>query len=442
MAICCSVPSRNDYSSPGRTKRAAVSTPDNHSRFWAKRCVPVFANSNGDILVGHGLDGVSGCWSNQSPAGPSSDDPDSMKSATDKLCKNFGIRKSMVSLVARADEKPPFGGSGETVRWCLYRCRDPEANHNPQAMFTSSAGAALKTGTEAGGVSWMPVKNLLSKAPENKSPVYRAFKRWLSRHVLEWNCAVGSIDLSGRWEKDTARSVGVCKALLARGHTEEAAATAEKNSSVQDWVSAGTDGEWEVTAYDADGITPRRVLTYSLGEWEEFYGYGSALFGPYPGVVRRRTMWLPEPAADQLRSLFIGGKGENDRGLVAATSLAHVTVTATELGLEESRRYLKDGNLVLRRTFMAHGQPVDAAPVVSEEVFLRRGSMSHLVSGTVPQNKLAATRLPEEEACLLQGRCPCLLSELKRHPRALKHREAKVEPENLNRQVHSPRKVN
>ena len=54
-------------------------------------------------------------------------------------------------------------------------------------------------------------------------------------------------------------------------------------------------------------------------------------------------------------------------GMLTALQVAHVTVSETPLGFEETRRFLRKGRLVLRRTFTKAGEAF-----VSEEVFDRK----------------------------------------------------------------------
>ena len=69
------------------------------------------------------------------------------------------------------------------------------------------------------------------------------------------------------------------------------------------------------------------------------------------GVVRRNCFYLAEMHADN--------------------GIAHVTVTDTPLGKEESMRYVnKDGELVLRRTFSPSSCGTESR-VVSTEIFTK-----------------------------------------------------------------------
>jgi hypothetical protein len=430
-AVCCgSHPARSArltmHRDAGRTPASGSSAAgaEDYGHVWPRRCIPVFANSDGDLLVGHGQDGLGGYWSDSTPAGPCSDDTDHMKSLTSNLCAELGITEDNISLMSTTDGNLPYGGTGSTVRWCLYRCSDPLANHDAKAMIASTSNASISrvlsisspcsAGAEYGHqardkMSWRAAHKVLSHAPERRSPIYRAFGHWLGRQSEDWITAVRSIDFSGRWERDPSLGYGVHAALLARGHTEESAATQENKTLVQDWVRSdrGFDehGVWEVTSYNADGVTPRLILTYPLRKWEELHGYDSALFGPEPGVVQRRTMWLPEPNADASG----GGYADLDpQGrLLAATQLAHVTVTRTQLGVEESRRYLRNGALVLRRSFLAHDQPADAAPVVSEEVLVRRsGGPEHSGAGQGITRRVLLD-VDNVDVCTAAGVCPC-----------------------------------
>ena len=103
--------------------------------------------------------------------------------------------------------------------------------------------------------------------------------------------------------------------------------------------------------YDIDGETPRRELLYPLGDFEEVYEGESTLFGGTDGgVVKRSCFYLVEKDADE------------------SNPIAHVTVSETPRGREESLRYMKNGELILRRTFW-HSWRSDK--VVSTEVFVK-----------------------------------------------------------------------
>jgi hypothetical protein len=62
------------------------------------------------------------------------------------------------------------------------------------------------------------------------------------------------------------------------------------------------------------------------------------------------------------RQFFYMAEADADEGI------AHVTISDTPLGREESLRYMKDGELILRRTYWPTSCRTDG--VVSTEVFV------------------------------------------------------------------------
>ena len=88
--------------------------------------------------------------------------------------------------------------------------------------------------------------------------------------------------------------------------------------------------------------------------------------GPRGGEMQRRTAWLAEPDAPETPL-----PGDAD-GEGTQPGLAHVTVSETPLGREETRRFLRaDGRMALRRTFTARGAAAPTEAGRSEEVFER-----------------------------------------------------------------------
>ena len=138
---------------------------------------------------------------------------------------------------------------------------------------------------------------------------------------------------------------------MARGLTKEESDAKAVAPYIQSWNRhATTQSEWVVTTYHEDGIKPRRELHYPIGEFEEKYEGTATIFGGTDGgIVKRCCFYRAEKEAD-------------DR-------IAHVTVSDTKRGKEEeSVRYLKDGNLILVRSFL-HSEGADR--VVSTEVFTK-----------------------------------------------------------------------
>lgn len=90
-----------------------------------------------------------------------------------------------------------------------------------------------------------------------------------------------------------------------------------------------------MTTFGEDGVTPRRVLTYPIGKFEEPFEGHSCLFAggseeSKGGTAFRETSWVKE-----------GGLW------------SHVTATLTPIGKEETKRTLTgDWNVMeVKRTF-------------------------------------------------------------------------------------------
>lgn len=130
-------------------------------------------------------------------------------------------------------------------------------------------------------------------------------------------------------------------------------------------------GVFRVLTYTSDGSRVRRDHVYPLGAWEERFepNATNVIFGEAGGVAQRHTAWLAEPDADAAEKM--GDEKltrQTEAGMLAPLQVAHVTLSETPLGREETRRYLRGGRLVLRRSFTpAAGGETSA----SEEVFDR-----------------------------------------------------------------------
>lgn len=119
---------------------------------------------------------------------------------------------------------------------------------------------------------------------------------------------------------------------------------------VQKWQRLVDDKrEFNVLTYEKDSDKVRRNLNYPIGKFTEAYEGSSMLFGGSDGgLIERQCFYVAEHDAD----------GE----------IAHVTISQSPRGREESRRFIKDGQLILRRSFW-HSWSADK--VVSTEVFIR-----------------------------------------------------------------------
>lgn len=167
-----------------------------------------------------------------------------------------------------------------------------------------------------------------------------------------------SVDFTGTWSRQWELCTDLASALEARGLSPEQALAEAQAPYVQSWErdAAAAPAAWKVVTYQRDGVTPRRTLTYAPGIWEERYRGSATLFGDSGEdnevILERETSYVPEVDANPI-------------------PLAHLTVTKGPKGVEESRRYLRDGQMILRRTL--HPQQDSTQPVVvSTEVFTKQ----------------------------------------------------------------------
>ena len=142
-----------------------------------------------------------------------------------------------------------------------------------------------------------------------------------------------SLNLQGKWSRNAFYNQGVVQALQARGLKRHDAEQQAERSYIQSWSwqrVSEHEINWTVTTFDVDGITPRRTLEYQMGAWQEEYQENAVLFGRSSSnggtTLKRRTTFVAEPDA-------------------SPSQIAHVTVTDGPNGVEESRRYLKEGKV-------------------------------------------------------------------------------------------------
>mmetsp|Transcript_31103 Transcript_31103/g.75187 ORF Transcript_31103/g.75187 Transcript_31103/m.75187 type:complete len:403 (+) Transcript_31103:21-1229(+) len=239
------------------------------------------------------------------------------------------------------------GFAGQELNWVIFRCADSDLERNPSLACNLSGLNGEKP--EFSAVRWEKLDWVVDNVWEKKARPYRVLKEACVPIMKRWEDRCGELDLGGRWSRDSTRCNGVVEGLVARGLTQENASEKAVEPYIQSWKRHNTKAEWIVTTYDADGIKPRRELHYPIGKFVETFEGTATLFGD-AGVIYRCCFYLAEKEAD----------GE----------IAHVTVSETQKGKEESLRYLKNGDLILRRSFLGSG---GADNVVSTEVFTRCG---------------------------------------------------------------------
>lgn len=269
--------------------------------------------------------------------------------STDESSSNTGVR---YSTNGSSNWLTKAGLAGQELHWTVFRCMDGRGDADPNEMCDLSGNGGESA--EFTRVEWRHIDDVVQGIWPGKQAPYLALQSLLEVHGTKWQEQVKNLDFSGLWERDASQSSHLVEGLLARGLTLEQAQQQAVSPYIQRWERDGTDPtKWLVSTFENDSTTVRRQLEYPIGTWEEQYHGKSTLFGDSlePITLTRRTSYVGEADAFPI-------------------PVAHVTITNSPKGMEESRRYLKHGILYLRRTFW----PKDAleSPVVSTEVFLPR----------------------------------------------------------------------
>ncbi|KAL7535879.1 hypothetical protein ACHAWF_005305, partial [Thalassiosira exigua] len=321
---------------------------DDEGLKWRLCAGAAVLNSKNELLIGERI-GKPGSW--QTPQGgvDGGDKPESVTDAAIReLYEEIGLEHGRHVLLEDTDGgtssikcRYKTGGTGswleragfagQELNWTLFRCADVSLERNPQLVCTLSGLNGEKP--EFADVRWKKLDWVVENVWSKKSRPYEVLREACIPIMKRWDERCCKLDLSGRWSRDSDRCVGVVEGLVARGLTEESALARATEPYIQDWKRHATDREWIVTTLDASGNESRRVLHYPLGEFQEAYEGTSTLFGGTNGGI----IW---------RCCFYMAEGDSDDGI------AHVTVSDTPRGKEESVRYLKSGDLILRRTFV------------------------------------------------------------------------------------------
>jgi putative (di)nucleoside polyphosphate hydrolase len=369
-------------SASSSSSSSSSANDDDDGRRWRPCAGAAVLNSKNEILVGERL-GKPGMW--QAPQGGiDGSDESATDAAIRELYEEVGLvngrdvlaeegttttdastTTTTAAVVVKCKYETGGTGSwleeegyaGQELHWVVFRCASSLLETDPTAACDLSGMNGEKP--EFSAVRWETLDRVVDEIWEQKSPPYRALREHCAPLMERWEGRCAEFDLGGRWSRDNARNVGVEEALEARGMSVMDAKRKASEPYVQNWRRHdGRRGEWIATTYYGAGTggndeQPRRELHYPMGEFEEGYSGTSAIFGGNGGgdVVRRNCFYLAESHAD-------GG-------------IAHVTVTDTPLGKEESMRYVnKDGELVLRRTFSPSSCGTENR-VVSTEIFTK-----------------------------------------------------------------------
>jgi 8-oxo-dGTP pyrophosphatase MutT (NUDIX family) len=244
------------------------------------------------------------------------------------------------------------GFVGQEMHWVVFRCTDGRGDLDPNHMcdLTGKGGESAEF-TE---IQWRDVDKVMQDVWEGKQIPYSVLQSLLDTHIAKWQEQIESLDFSGKWSRDRSLCKGLVEGLEARGLTNEQAQAEANKPYIQLWERDEKDASsWHVTTYGDDGETPRRKLEYKPGMWQESYEGKAVLFGDTnePIILKRQTSYV----------------GEED---AHPTPIAQVTITTGPKGIEESRRYLKRGQMLLRRTHWSNSEE-SGTPAVSTEVFTR-----------------------------------------------------------------------
>ena len=242
------------------------------------------------------------------------------------------------------------GFVGQEINWTIFRCADSDLKIDPLSICNLKGSNGESA--EFSSVKWTSLDWLIDNVWEAKRGPYEALRDEYVQVKKTWENRCSQIGLQGKWSRDSKRSEGVVEALMARGISEEKAVKSAEAPYVQKWQRLDGDGpcEFKVLTYDGDTDKIRRELVYPVGSFSEAYEGNSMLFGGSDGgVIERQCFYMAEKDADD--------------------EIAHVTISQTPRGREESRRFIRNGEqLVLRRSFWHSWGPNKA---ISTEVFVR-----------------------------------------------------------------------
>ena len=240
-------------------------------------------------------------------------------------------------------------------------------------------------------VEWQPIEQLVSSVRQEKRAAYETLLQW-SGPILDMAAdAAHAIDFSGTWRRDASRNAGVVEALVARGLTREEAAAQAGKPYEQSWSRSTAEdegdeatGSWAVKTYNAGGVHGKhRLVVYPLGDWKESFEGSSVLYGDAnlgSASLLRSTGWLAEPDATPAEEVVVEADeaGSNASGqplrVLHPSCVAHTTWSSRHnKAAEITSRYMRDGCLVVRRTWLSQeGGNTPARPVTCEEVFVRQ----------------------------------------------------------------------
>lgn len=360
------------FSSPNNVHPPSQYVLDGDGSKWRLCAGCAVFNSRNEILIGERI-GKEGSW--QAPQGgvdatiKNGEIETVAQAAARELFEEVGLEtgKHVLLETFRTDIMSPIkcryktegtgswlekaGFLGQELNWIAFRCADSSLEIDPNSVCNLSGlnGEAA----EFSSVKWMSLDwvALIENVWEAKRGPYEALRDGCVDATKNWDDRCAKMDLSGKWSRDSSRTEGLKEALMARGISEETAIKHAEEPYVQKWQRLNGNGqcEFKVITYDQDTDKIHRELTYPIGRFTEAYEGKSMLFGGSDGgLIERHCFYCAEKDADD--------------------KIAHVTLSQTPRGREESRRFVRNGELVLRRSFW-HSWGTDK--VVSTEVFVR-----------------------------------------------------------------------
>ena len=350
---------------------------DEEDKKWRIAVACAVLNSKNEMLVGERIN-IPDAW--QAPQGGVDDAWEGNNNiaetvtgaASRELFEEMGLQTGQDVIVVPANKTTPAvkptryeakgkdnwltrnGFSGQELHWVIFRCCNARGDSDP--MFMCNLEGQNGEAAEFSKVQWKPIEWVVSHIWPAKRGAYEALQDSLHDAVEQWNeKIIKAIDFNGTWSRDSSKNEGVVEALIQRGVAADKAASEAERPYVQKWEQKET-GVWNVKTYGPDNNL-RRDVDYQVGKsWREEFSGTAVIFGSVENGLCRTTRLIAEPDADSL---------------VAFTTITNIQGR----GVEESTRYLKDGNMILRRTFWPEGSE---SVVTCKELFVRNTESSCL----------------------------------------------------------------
>lgn len=350
--------------------------PKDGSKWRVAVACAVF-NSHHELLVGERIHiddawqapqgGVDGAWAENN-----FQEENILQAATRELYEEMGLELKKDVILVDQTVVPPIrydtsksdnwltksGFQGQELHWCVFRCSNGRGDVAPLCM--SDLAGKNGEAAEFSQVAWKPLNWVVENMWPAKRAPYESLQNELSYIKGEWEERCNQLNFEGVWSRDPSLNENVVEGFEKRGLPSDRALKEAMDPYIQNWIrkeKRGSHTVWTVETYDkGDTSTIRRTLDYPIAAWKELFLGKSVLFNQESGdYLDRQTMYVAEPEAEG--------------------QVAHVTITHTpQKGVEESRRYVKDGKMILRRTFWPREDTPIAEGVVSTEIFFREAN--------------------------------------------------------------------